>query len=149
MKKITIILFFISITCFAQNQENRKERIKNLKIAFISNKLDLTSQEAERFWPIYNKFDDQKVKLHIQKRQLMKKLKSENKMNLSDSESFKLMEESEKIELDILNNRRELVKNLQGVIPSQKVLLLKKIEDDFKNLLLKQLKNREKFKDVE
>lgn len=38
--------------------QERKDKIKSLKIAFISQKLALTSEEAEKFWPVYNKYDD-------------------------------------------------------------------------------------------
>jgi hypothetical protein len=48
----------------------------------------------------------------------------------------------EDIEFEILNNRRQFVKELKGVISSEKILLLKKLEADFKNKLLQQFKDR-------
>jgi Skp family chaperone for outer membrane proteins len=149
MKKIITIIFFVFLSGFAQEQDRKSERIKNLKIAYISNNLDLTTQEAEKFWPIFNKFDDRKVELQAKKRMLMKKLKSDEVSSLAHKDNVKLLEESEKIEVDMMKNRQEFVKNLQGVISPQKILLLKKIEDDFKNLLLKQLERRKKIKELE
>ena len=35
-----------------------EEKIKALKIAFITEELNLTSNEAEKFWPVYNKYDE-------------------------------------------------------------------------------------------
>jgi hypothetical protein len=139
-KTITLLVLLISTVVFAQNTEKRMERIKNLRIAYISNKLDLTSQEAEKFWPIFNKFDDRNVELQHQKRQLMLRMK----LDKTDKETMKLIEESETIETDMQLNRRQFVKDLQGVISPQKILLLKKIEEDFKNTLLKQFKERRK-----
>jgi hypothetical protein len=139
-KTITLLLLFICAVGFAQNPEKRMERIKNLRIAYISNKLDLTTQEAEKFWPIFNKFDDRNVELQHQKRQLMLRMK----LDKTDKETMKLIDESEMIETDMQVNRRQFVKDLQGVISPQKIILLKRIEEDFKNTLLKQFKERRK-----
>ena len=58
MKKlIPILILFISFSAFAQRGEQIEERIKAQKIAFISDKLQLTSEEAQQFWPIYNAFE--------------------------------------------------------------------------------------------
>ena len=82
-----------------------------------------------------------------QKRQLMRKMKPANTTALSDKETIKLMQEDEQLETDIQNNRRQLVKDLQGIIPNQKILMLKQIEVEFKDKLLQQIKNkRQRFK---
>ncbi|MFM9989157.1 sensor of ECF-type sigma factor [Flavobacterium sp.] len=143
MKKIIILLsLFICTISFGQDFERRAERVKALRVAFISNKLDLTSQEAEKFWPIFNKFSDSQTNLHKQKRQLMLKLRPENTVGMSDSATLKLLNESENIDAELENKKRQFVKDLQGVISSQKILLLKKLDEDFKSTLLKQFKNR-------
>jgi hypothetical protein len=143
MKKIIILLsLFICTISFGQDFERRAERVKALRVAFISNKLDLTSQEAEKFWPIFNKFSDSQTNLHKQKRQLMLKLRPENTVGMSDSATLKLLNESENIDAELENKKRQFVKDLQGVISPQKILLLKKLDEDFKSTLLKQFKNR-------
>ena len=63
-KTILIILFFLSISSFAQQGMNeKKEQIKALKVGFITNELALTTEEASKFWPIYNAFDDKQFEL--------------------------------------------------------------------------------------
>ena len=54
--KTYIILFFtfISLASFAQKKDKKFEKLKALKTGYISNELNLTSNEAEKFWPIYN-----------------------------------------------------------------------------------------------
>lgn len=143
-KKIfTILLLLLSLMTFAQQgMEKRVERIKALRVAFISDKLDLTTEEAQKFWPIFNQFDDKHFELQRQKKQLMQKLRPENTATLSEKETAKLMEQDEQLETDIQNNRRQLVKNLQGVIPNQKILMLKQLDIEFKSKLLQQMKNR-------
>lgn len=143
MKKIyTLLLFFVTFIGFSQDAEDRMERIKALRIAYISDKLQLTTEEAQKFWPVFNQFDDKHSDLQKQKRQLMKKLRPENATELSEKESAKLMDEDERLENEIQQNRRQLVKDLQGVIPNQKILMLRQIEVEFKQKLLKQIQKR-------
>jgi hypothetical protein len=39
------------------DKQNRAEKVQALKIAFITQKLDFTSEEAQRFWPVYNRYE--------------------------------------------------------------------------------------------
>ncbi len=39
------------------DEEIRAEKIQSLKIAFITQKLQLTPDEAQKFWPVYNQYD--------------------------------------------------------------------------------------------
>ncbi len=71
MKKLYLILSFISIGFFARAQqeeqlpEKKKQDIEALKVAFISKELDLTPDEAQKFWPVYNQYSkDLKAAVH-------------------------------------------------------------------------------------
>lgn len=143
MKRIIYILLILtSISGFGQINERKLDRIKALRIAFISEKLDLTPDEAERFWPIFNAFDDRNMELQKQKRQLMQKLKPINASTLSEKESAQLMIQDEQIESDLQKNRQQLIRDLQGVIPNQKIIMLRQLEIEFKQKLIEQIKNR-------
>ena len=142
MKKF-ILLVLLLITSLSYSQNGRKlERIKALRIAYISNKLDLTTEEAQKFWPVFNTFDTKQFDLRLKKKQLMIKLKPENSGSISDKDMSNLLNESEDLDNEIQLNRRTFIKNLQGIISAQKILILKQLEDDFKNEILKQIKNR-------
>ncbi|MDG1529554.1 MAG: sensor of ECF-type sigma factor [Polaribacter sp.] len=67
-----IFTLLISIQLFSQ-QRGSSEKIKALKVSFITEKLELTSNEASKFWPIYNKFETERYKLYHVKRAEMKK----------------------------------------------------------------------------
>lgn len=142
MKKIlTIILLIFLYQVYAQN--NRKiDRIKSLKITFISDKLELTTDEAQRFWPFYNAFDSKQVELRTQKRLLNFRIQESNRLNLSEKELANLLADSENLEVEFQNNRKKLVKDLQGVIPTQKILRLKQLEEEFRKNLLEQIQKR-------
>jgi hypothetical protein len=147
MKRYTIYLMLLfSVLSFAQN--NRKiEKIKAIQVAFISNKLDLTPEEAQKFWPIFNQFSDKQFDLKFKRKMLLMKMNPESATPISDSEMTKLLADSENLETEIQNNRSRLIKDLQGVISPQKIFMLKQLEEEFKKTLLKQFKNREKSRD--
>ena len=56
--KILIIALFISfpILVLAQNPRMDNDKIEASKIAFFTQKLDLSANEAKIFWPIYNDY---------------------------------------------------------------------------------------------
>ncbi|MHA4843765.1 hypothetical protein ACX0G7_06365 [Flavitalea antarctica] len=76
MKRILTILFFIitNLTVlFAQDEEmtvrNNGGKIEALKIAYLTNKLALSPEEAQRFWPVYNKYMDEIRKTRLDARE--------------------------------------------------------------------------------
>lgn len=132
------ILFLMSIQFgFGQENDTRKEKIKSLKIAFISQKLSLTSDEAEKFWPIYNKYDE-KIML-LKEEQL--KLKLQNR-NLTGEEALKKIEEAEQKEAEIMALKKKMRAELIPVITAEKVLKLEQLEHEFHRKLLEKLKDR-------
>ena len=64
MKKIGIILGIIcwlGLAVVAQNLENPNQppngnQLESLKIAYITKRLNLSPEEAQRFWPVYNQY---------------------------------------------------------------------------------------------
>ncbi len=146
MKNIITILLILTFG-FSQAQNKKLERVKALRVAFISNKLELSPDEAQRFWPIFNQFEAKQTELRMQKKILMFKLQPENAANLSEKELNKILADSEDIEGELQNNRKKFVKDLQGVIPTQKILMLKQLEEEFKKTLLNQFKNRMRNED--
>lgn len=122
---------------FGQENDTRKEKIKSLKIAFISQKLSLTSEEAEKFWPIYNKYDE-KIML-LKEEQL--KLKLQNR-NLTGEEALKKIEEAEQKETEIMALKKKMRTELIPVITAEKVLKLEQLEHEFHRKLLEKLKDR-------
>jgi hypothetical protein len=140
-KYILVVIFLISTLTYSQNGR-KLERVKALRIAYISNKLALSTEEAQQFWPVFNSFDAKQFDLRLKKKQLMFKLKAEKTNQISNKEMQSLLEESEDLDIDIQKNRSIFVKNLQGIISPQKILMLKQLEVDFKNEMLKQIRNR-------
>jgi hypothetical protein len=131
MKKIIIICLslVLSVSAFAQ----QGKRIEAMRIAFITQRLNLTSEEAQQFWPVFNQFTE--------KMQQIKGPKSDvsiDDMNDADAEKMILSEfDKEAKELEL---KKEYYQKLKKVLPVRKVAKLYRAERDFKNELVKYLK---------
>ncbi len=134
MKKLAIL--FLLLAASMQAQDGKHEKIKALKTAYITEKLALTSTEAEKFWPIYNKYDD---KFHAlrkkEKTEIFQKLK-DGLDNMDDAEANILIDASLSLESEELELRKQMITELRSVISPKKIITLKKAEEDFKRELL-------------
>ena len=115
MKKLTTLglLFFLTFSTFAQHHE-RDEKIKALKIAFITERLQLSEIEAQKFWPIYNAFDDENNKL---RHQAFDKRRVDNIDSLTETEAKDLVSDMISIENQRGKLRAQFLKDLLTVIP--------------------------------
>lgn len=138
---ITVLFLLCSLTFYSQ--ETKKEKIKALKIAYITKDLNLSSSEAEKFWPLYHSFDDKQYQLRMVKmRKVKRDLKSKPIENLSDAEANLLLNQIDDLEDEAYQNRKKLMAELRKIITPVKILKLKQAEDDFNKSLLKQYRNR-------
>ncbi len=142
-------LLFIAIVLFsalgtAQKYEGKREKIKALKIAYITDKLELTSSEAQKFWPVYNAFDEKKFTLHHKTKRNFKKPEGDSHFNLSEKEASQLLVEIEKNEEILYQARKKFMTDVKKILPAKKILLLKKVEDDFNRKLLHEFKGRKR-----
>lgn len=145
MKKLIFIFFLATATLFAQ--DGKHEKIKALKTAYITEKLALTSSEAEKFWPIYNRYDEKFHDLRKkEKTEIFQKLR-DGLDNLNDAEANNLIDRSLSLESEELELRKELIAELRNVISPKKIIILKKTEDDFKKELLDRYRQSKGEKD--
>jgi hypothetical protein len=146
MKTYAFLLFALlfSLPSFAQQQngdveEKRKERIERLKRAYISEKLELTVTESEKFWPIYNEFASRKEAIQKELKAANKKLKAENLENQVVSSAIETISTQRKAEID--NDARFLKESLP-VLGATKTAKLINVERDFKKEMLQRMKER-------
>jgi len=140
-----IVFLLISSLSFSQGFKEKKEKVKALKVAYITEQLDLTTEEAQKFWPIYNAFDDKQSELrHEKMRAILDRFEPENVEKLSEKEASTLLTQMESVEESLFALRKKFIKDLQGVISAKKIIKLKKAEEDFNRTLLRQIKERRK-----
>lgn len=143
IKKIIFgILLFTVFTGVAQRNDN--DKIKAYKTAFITEALELTVSEAEKFWPIYNAYEKEYQKIKIVKtRQVFRKIRTVGGIDkLSDAEADTILEELLEIDIKVAEAKKQLKKDLTGVISSKKIIKLISAEQNFNKELLKRFRNR-------
>ncbi len=124
---IAIFIMAISVHTFAQ----RGERIEALRIAFITQKLALTSSESEKFWPIYNAYRNELSEIR-RNANLDSNLEA-----MSDAEAERAIQvniERMEKELSLFKN---LARDLKPIIPARKIAILSKTERNFNEELIK------------
>ncbi|CAM3492561.1 hypothetical protein [Aequorivita lipolytica] len=146
MKKLAILFFLLAATL--QAQDKKHEKIRALKAAYITEKLALTSAEAEKFWPIYNRYQEKFHALRKKERnEIFQKLR-DGLDNLTDAEANELIDKNLSIESGELELRKQMTAELRNVISPKKIIILKKTENDFKRELLGRYRhNQEKRKE--
>ncbi|MEZ7495495.1 sensor of ECF-type sigma factor [Leeuwenhoekiella aequorea] len=145
MRNLIIILgLLIGVTSYAQNDHH--ERIKSLKVSFLTEELNLTPSEAEKFWPIYNIYDSKMNDLRNRERSLFKQKygSSGSKNTFSESEANKLIAEYN----DILEKRfaleSSLMSDLTRKLPASKMMFLPEVEHKFGKKLWEEYRKRKK-----
>ena len=143
-KLVLIILFLLSIHSFSQTKyDEKKEQIKTLKVGFITNELSLTTDEASRFWPLYNTFDDKQFELRHQKMKAYKSRMDGDALNkMSEKDAAILLAQMENSEEELYSIRKKFIINLKGILSPIKIIKLKKAEDDFNRKLLQQYRDK-------
>jgi Spy/CpxP family protein refolding chaperone len=142
-KLLLIIIFLLSIHSFAQSQlSDKKEQIRTLKVGFITNELALTADEAAKFWPIYNAYDDKQFEIKHQRMKAFKERMDVNLDNMSEKEASALLAQMQSNDDELYQLRKKFVANLKNILPAVKILKLKKAEDDFNRKLLQQYRNK-------
>ncbi|WP_284652994.1 sensor of ECF-type sigma factor [Flavobacterium terrisoli] len=145
-KILIAIIMLVSINTFAQGGRllrEKKEQIKAMKVAYITNELSLTSDEAAKFWPLYNAFEEKQQEIRKQKlKGYLDRIDDESFDNLSEKEASTLLAQMESSEDELYQAKKKFVASLKGVISPLKILKLKKAEEGFNRKLLQQYRDK-------
>ncbi|MCF6131863.1 sensor of ECF-type sigma factor [Flavobacterium wongokense] len=142
---LPLLIVFISINAIAQDGpfRKKKEQIKSLKVAFITNELALTPDEATKFWPLFNAYEDKQQEIKKQRiKGYLDRMDDDSFDKLSDKEAASLLAQMESSEDELYQARKKFVASLKGVISPLKILKLKKAEENFNRKLLQQYRDR-------
>ncbi len=142
MKKL---IFFVSILLLISNlkseaQATNLEKLNNYKIGFFTKKLDLTSEEAVKFWPVYNEFQSQRNSIQLEKMKLNRNF-NQNGSSLSDKQLSEMGDKYVDYLVQESNLSVEFHKKLKDVLSPAKVIRYYQAETQYKIQLLNELQN--------
>ena len=148
IKSISAVILVLCMTPNSFGQENnremkkeKKEKIEQMKISFITDELELSPDEAQKFWPIYNEMES-KIKGEKKSQRKLEKELRENPATLSDADNktkVTAIFDSEQKEIAI---KREYYNKIGEQIGYKKSTKLLSLEQKFKRELMKQLKEK-------
>jgi len=117
------------------------EKLRAHKIAFFTARLQLSPEEAQQFWPVYNEY--QKLKSQI--------IEERKKTLLHFIQNFKTLADKEIEELtdkyiQSFDQETELLveyyEKFKQVLPIRKVMRVYQAENQYKNFLLRQIRDQ-------
>jgi len=138
----TIFLSLLSIWAFAQDEEipqpqdqKVRDKIEAARIAYITDQLQLTPGEAEKFWPIYREFAEKRRGIRQQLREARTANPEQTDQEAVDQQ-FKMKQQ----ELDL---EKDYSGRLLKVISAQKLRTLPQAERKFRQMILEQIQRRQ------
>lgn len=148
MKNILIILsVFVLASTTIEAQKMNRERIKLLKTSYITDAINLTPTEAEKFWPVYNLYTKE---IQILKRSLDVEMHRKIKLaggieNISEIEAQKALDQMLSLEQQIGDNKINMIKDLSKIISAKKIVKLQRAERDFNRQILQEFGRRKRM----
>jgi len=134
------LALFLSVPAVAQMNQNT-ERFQEERIAFFNEKLQLTPEQAEKFWPVYDDYNNRRIKMGEEEKNLLNFFAC-NSDNMTDQE----IEESIKKYLDLQQKEADLTsqytRKFETFLPKKKVLMIFVTERQFRVYLLQQIGGR-------
>lgn len=144
LKNVWLLIFgtVLIITTSATAQERggnpgrMKEKLKSHKIAFLTDRMQLTEAEAEKFWPLYRSFE-------AERRELKEDIFIENlNADISEKEAEKALDNMIDIKTKELDLQKKYIGKFRSVISAKKVIALYKAEKEFKASMVKKIRER-------
>ncbi|MFV0290612.1 MAG: hypothetical protein ACK5IJ_06895 [Mangrovibacterium sp.] len=145
MKKILMVLMVLGMGMFATAQPSPEqiEQFKSQKVSYMTDRLSLTSEEAQLFWPIYNKFDELRWKQHERRRTLEQKLR-DSYDKLGDKDFQQINAEMNLLAQNELNLVLKYNAEFLKVLPAKKVVLIAPAENDFRFRMIKDYRKKQR-----
>jgi hypothetical protein len=142
MKKgLMILVLILLLPVYKTSAQNKKiDNINSYKIGFFTKKLDLTSSEAEKFWPVYNEYQNQRTRIQLEKVSIIRNF-NQSESTLSDNQ---ITEMGDRL-VQMITQESSLAvtfhNKLKETLPPAKVLKFYQAENQYKAQLLNELQN--------
>ena len=122
----------------------QREEIEGMKVAYLTSKMELTTEEAQVFWPVYNAFRGE-MDTHREKGKEKLQDYRANRETMGEEELITYMDYRFMHQREAIDIEQKYQKRFLEVLPAQKVAKLIEAEESFKrNLLRRVMKERER-----
>ncbi|QED37260.1 hypothetical protein FK178_05830 [Antarcticibacterium arcticum] len=139
--KITflILAFFAFSSLQAQDKEAHREKIKALKVAYITQELNMNSEVAQKFWPVYNQYEINKRELHKRENIDWATIGS-----INEARAEEMLKEYLIIEKEEYTIKKQLFTDLKKFLTAREIIKLHELEASFHQKLIREYRERMK-----
>lgn len=143
MKQLIIgLLFLIPLSAIGQTPESRRNEIESYKIGYLTEKLDLSVEEAKIFWPIYHAWQKEQSSFRKERGQKMISFRKITEIEkLSDTEVQNLIVNDFTFKQRELNLEKKYYNKLRSNLPIKTVGKFYRAQEAFKRELLSKYRN--------
>ena len=134
-----LMLMLSAMSGEAMAQRPSHEKLESVRIALITERLSLTPEEAQQFWPVYNQINEKRKQL---KREGFRQRRIDNTDSLTDEQAQARIEAYLNLRRQELALEEEAAERYATVLSPKQVLQLFRAERDFQRMMLKQLGRR-------
>ncbi len=142
MKNILGLLLLLTV--LASSAQTPQEKIEAAKIALITERLSLTPEQAQKFWPIYNEFAKRQQEV---RQAFAQARRNHDPKTASEEENKRILEMGMKAKEQTLQLEKQYSERLLEVINNRQLLSLRKAEDDFTQMIIKRLRDQQQKRD--
>jgi hypothetical protein len=122
------------------SRQERYEKIQNYKISFLTGKLNLSPEQAQKFWPLYNQYEEQRNKMRHQTR-----ISREDKLaTIPEQELREKLQERLTAQQAILDLEKQYMDRFLKVITARQLAMLYRGEEEFPRILLEKFHSEKK-----
>lgn len=147
MKNILVFVIILAgFSASAQNngqqqKQSARERLEAARIALITERLGLTTEQAQAFWPIYNEYAEHRRQIQQEYRNMRNGM---NLDNLTEEQQKQMLQTRMEEKQRQLNLESQYGEKLLGVINARQMMALKKAEEDFRSMIIRRIEQRQR-----
>lgn len=131
---IAACLYLISLDAIAQQNGRLEERVESQRIGFITQRVDLSAEQAQKFWPVYNAY--RKEERELQK----SRAPGQKFQSMTDDEAVAFVDNLMVVEQKILDLRKGFINDIQSMLQPRQILRFLQAERAFKERLVEVLR---------
>jgi len=140
--KFIILIFFtcLSFNSLAQDSgdkswNQKKQQFKTEKVAYISTEMNFTVEEAQKFWPVYNKYDELLDKIGEQRRQNFNP-KCTDVNTLCEKKCADIIKRNFELDSTELSTRKAFYNELKTIFSDKQIMHYYHVEHEFRRRLI-------------
>lgn len=132
MKKILwiqTVIMFLGLAAYAQKPttEYDKEKLEAARVAFITNRLDLKPEQAEKFWPLFNQYNEERTNM-VNK---VSTLNRESMKEITETRANEIIQKRFSIQQQLLDREKVFMEEITKVITPQQAIKLGGVNREF------------------